>query len=51
MAGLQFIPPLSPTRVDAPPQGAGWIHEIKYDGYRTQIIVENGALVASVNVV
>jgi bifunctional non-homologous end joining protein LigD len=22
------------TLVDAPPEGGGWLHEIKYDGYR-----------------
>lgn len=27
---------------DAPPQTAGWIHEIKYDGYRTLVFVEGG---------
>lgn len=33
----QFIPPCVPTLVDKPPEGDGWAHEIKYDGYRTQI--------------
>lgn len=42
MPGLRFIPPLSPTLVDEPPEGLGWIHEIKHDGYRTQIIVQDG---------
>ena len=27
---------------EAPPKGAGWLHEIKYDGYRTLVFVENG---------
>jgi DNA ligase D len=27
---------------DAPPKTAGWIHEIKYDGYRTLAFVEAG---------
>jgi ATP-dependent DNA ligase len=31
-----------PTLVEEPPEGAGWIHEIKYDGYRTQLIIEHG---------
>lgn len=39
---LRFIPPLMPTLADEPPEGAGWIHEIKYDGYRTQIHVHEG---------
>ncbi|MRX33238.1 non-homologous end-joining DNA ligase [Aminobacter sp. MDW-2] len=32
-----FIPPCIPTLVDSPPEGERWAHEIKYDGYRTQI--------------
>jgi ATP-dependent DNA ligase len=39
---LEFIPPLIPTLVDQPPEGEGWIHEVKFDGYRAQIIVQNG---------
>jgi hypothetical protein len=31
-----------PTLVDAPPEGDIWIHEIKYDGYRTEIVIERG---------
>jgi len=27
---------------DAPPEGTGWIHELKYDGYRTIVRIENG---------
>ncbi|RYG17033.1 hypothetical protein EON82_24335, partial [bacterium] len=34
-----FISPLLPTLVDSPPPGDKWTHEIKYDGYRTQIHV------------
>ena len=33
--GLGFIRPESPTLAPEPPTGDGWIHEIKYDGYRT----------------
>jgi ATP-dependent DNA ligase len=29
-----FIQPCIPTRVDKPPIGPDWIHEIKHDGYR-----------------
>jgi bifunctional non-homologous end joining protein LigD len=29
-----FIEPCLPTRVDKPPVGLGWVHEIKHDGYR-----------------
>ncbi|WP_457939318.1 ATP-dependent DNA ligase [Mesorhizobium sp. 10J20-29] len=39
---LNFIAPMMPTLVDEPPEAGDWIHEVKYDGYRTQIIVENG---------
>ncbi|KAA3452254.1 ATP-dependent DNA ligase [Mesorhizobium sp. SARCC-RB16n] len=35
---LKFVAPLLPTLVEKPPEGAGWIHEIKFDGYRSQII-------------
>lgn len=33
---------MQPTLVDVPPVGNGWIHEIKYDGYRTQLVIEAG---------
>lgn len=29
-----------PTLVDDPPEGSDWIHEIKYDGYRSQIVID-----------
>ncbi len=32
-----FIEPLLPTLVDQPPVGETWQHEIKHDGYRTQL--------------
>ncbi|MER8849940.1 ATP-dependent DNA ligase [Mesorhizobium australicum] len=35
---LKFIEPLMPTLVEKPPEGVGWIHEVKFDGYRSQII-------------
>lgn len=31
-----------PTLVEKPPEGPGWIHEVKHDGYRTQLILERG---------
>jgi bifunctional non-homologous end joining protein LigD len=31
-----FIAPCLPSKVDRPPDGDGWIHEIKYDGFRLQ---------------
>jgi len=41
---LSFIPPQLPTLVETPPEGAEWVHEIKYDGYRTQQIIEDGTV-------
>ncbi len=38
---LKWRPQLA-SEADAPPRTAGWIHEIKYDGYRTLVFVENG---------
>jgi bifunctional non-homologous end joining protein LigD len=38
-----FVAPELCTSVDRPPGGAGWAHEIKFDGYRVQLRVEGGA--------
>src|SRR5579872_2947274 len=37
-----FVPPQLCQAVDRPPNGAGWAHEIKFDGYRIQMRVEGG---------
>jgi bifunctional non-homologous end joining protein LigD len=37
-----FVPPQLCQSLDRPPGGAGWAHEIKFDGYRMQLRVENG---------
>ena len=37
-----FVEPQLAKLVDRPPQGAGWAHEIKFDGYRMQLRVEGG---------
>jgi bifunctional non-homologous end joining protein LigD len=37
-----FVPPQLCTSVDRPPAGDDWVHEIKFDGYRIQMRVENG---------
>jgi bifunctional non-homologous end joining protein LigD len=37
-----FITPQLCTSVDRPPSGEGWGHEIKFDGYRVQLRVEDG---------
>lgn len=44
MASLKFIPPMLPTLVDKPPESDGWSHEIKFDGYRTQLIKDEGGI-------
>jgi bifunctional non-homologous end joining protein LigD len=36
------IAPALATPVDAPPEGASWIHEIKLDGYRAWVRLEGG---------
>ncbi|MEI9963765.1 MAG: hypothetical protein WDM92_02790 [Caulobacteraceae bacterium] len=38
----KFIEPQLTRLVDRPPAGAGWAHEIKFDGYRLQLRVEGG---------
>jgi len=37
-----FIIPCRPTVSQRPPQGEGWVHELKHDGYRLQIHVRDG---------
>ncbi|HEY8573805.1 MAG TPA: DNA ligase D [Phenylobacterium sp.] len=37
-----FVPPELTKPVDRPPPGAGWGHEIKFDGYRLQLRVQKG---------
>jgi bifunctional non-homologous end joining protein LigD len=37
-----FVAPELCTPVDRPPNGDGWCHEIKFDGYRVQLRVEGG---------
>ena len=36
------MPPCLATLVNSPPDGAGWVHEIKYDGYRLQARIADG---------
>ncbi|WP_420963549.1 DNA ligase D [Brucella sp. IR073] len=38
----KFIEPALATLVPKPPLGEGWIHEIKFDGYRLQARIEAG---------
>jgi bifunctional non-homologous end joining protein LigD len=37
-----FIEPALASSVDKVPDGARWIHEIKFDGYRVQVHLQNG---------
>jgi bifunctional non-homologous end joining protein LigD len=32
-----FIEPCLPTPAKEPPAGPGWVHEVKFDGYRLQL--------------
>ena len=32
-----FIMPAQPQLLDRPPKGDGWLHEVKFDGYRVQL--------------
>jgi len=41
---LEFIPPQIPTLVKQPPEDEGWVHEVKFDGYRTQLIIDQGGV-------
>ncbi|WP_395018788.1 DNA ligase D [Dongia sp.] len=37
-----FVEPQLAQVIDHPPGGEGWIHELKFDGYRMQLRVEDG---------
>ena len=41
----RFIEPQLATLVDRPPGSADWVHEVKFDGYRMQLRVADGAAV------
>jgi bifunctional non-homologous end joining protein LigD len=41
-----FIPPQLAKLWEAPPDEDGWAHEIKFDGYRIQLRIENGRATA-----
>jgi bifunctional non-homologous end joining protein LigD len=38
----RFVEPQLCRLMDRPPGGAGWAHEVKFDGYRLQLRVEDG---------
>ena len=37
-----FVAPQLCASVERPPNADGWCHEIKFDGYRVQLRVEDG---------
>jgi bifunctional non-homologous end joining protein LigD len=39
-----FVAPELCTSVDRPPAAKGWAHEIKFDGYRMQLRIDDGAV-------
>jgi bifunctional non-homologous end joining protein LigD len=39
-----FVPPSLATLHSAPPDGAEWIHEIKFDGYRIEARLDHGTV-------
>src|SRR5918995_2758562 len=39
-----FVAPQLATLVDRVPQGGGWLHEIKFDGYRILCRIDNGRI-------
>ena len=41
----EFIEPQLCHSVERPPSGEGWLHEIKFDGYRVQVRIEMGRAV------
>src|SRR5215468_7307480 len=38
----QFVEPQLAKLVDRAPSASGWAHEVKFDGYRLQLRVEDG---------
>lgn len=41
---IAFVEPMLCTPAEAAPKGDGWLHEIKYDGYRLQAAVSGAAV-------
>jgi len=35
---------MAPTLAKQPPDGAEWLHEVKFDGFRAQVHVEGGSV-------
>ncbi len=41
----EFVEPQLCKSVERPPSGSGWVHEVKFDGYRVQARIEGGRAV------
>jgi ATP-dependent DNA ligase len=41
---VAYVPPMEPCLAEEAPEGTNWIHELKYDGYRTQLAIRPGGL-------
>jgi bifunctional non-homologous end joining protein LigD len=41
----RFVEPQLTLLVEQPPSGADWVHEVKFDGYRMQLRIEDGKAV------
>src|SRR5881394_917986 len=39
-----FIQPCDPSLRERAPDGPGWLHEIKIDGYRAQLHIQHGRI-------
>ena len=39
---LRFIEPQLAAPAEQPPEGKHWIHEVKHDGYRAQLLIDRG---------
>ncbi len=40
---IPFITPMAPTLAKIPPAGSNWLHEVKFDGWRAQLHIEEGS--------
>ncbi|MCZ8546870.1 hypothetical protein OOJ09_22000 [Mesorhizobium qingshengii] len=41
---LKSIPPSMPILAEQPPEGDDWIHEVKADGYPSQLIIDEDGI-------
>jgi bifunctional non-homologous end joining protein LigD len=42
---VKFVPPSEPVEQSTPPAGKGWLHEVKFDGYRLQLVKDGERVV------